>query len=393
MTGYSFERWAVDAPLTGAAVDRSGRYAAFSGGDGAVRIVALDTAAPNLSVWRLTRGAVLALTADCGEGAFLCGTDEGAVFRVDAEDGPQPLTEPARSWPDQLVTHPCGGRAIADGPMVRRLDGEGRPSGILGPHPSTIAGLAFDDAGRQLAVSHYNGVTIWQLDGPRQAHSLFHRGSHLELSWRRDGRYVVTATQDKTVHAWDLRTGDDASLGQCFNKVRALGWSADGQWLLASGNDTVSAWPFANDEDDADDGDLGDDHLPASAPRMLGRFSEQFVSRVSPHPALPLVAAGYHDGGLELISLAAPAARRPLTKPLTESLTEALNGPLSGALTGPSTEPSTESPAEMPAHPVVALGWSPDGDHLIGGDQNRRVFVCRFDSEWLADLAGLTGAE
>ena len=47
----------------------------------------------------------------------------------------------------------------------------------------------------------------------------------------------------------------------------------------------------------------------------------------------------------------------------------------------------------MPAHPVVALGWSPDGDHLIGGDQNRQVFVCRFDSEWLADLAGLIGAE
>jgi len=366
MTGYSFDRWTVDAPLTGAAVDRGGRYAAFSGGDGAVRIVALGTAAPSLSGWRLAPGAVLSLTADCGEGAFLCGTDEGAVFRVDAEDGPRPLIELARSWSDQLVAHPCGVRAIADGPVVRLLDGEGRTSGVLGPHPSTVAGLAFDDAGRQLAVSHYNGVTIWQLDGPRRAHSLFHRGSHLELSWRRDGRYVVTATQDKTVHAWDLRTGDDASLGQCFNKVKALGWSADGRWLLASGNDTVSAWPFA------DGAGLGSDRLPASAPRMLGRFSEQLVSRVSPHPGLPLTAAGYNDGGLELVGLAAPAARRPLT--------ESLSGP------------PTETRAEMPADPVAAMAWSPGGDHLIGGDQNRQVFVCRFDSEWLADLAGLTGA-
>ena len=358
MTGYSFDRWAVDAPLTGAAVDRSGRYAAFSGGDGAVRIVTLNGAAPRLPVWRLTRGAVLALVADCEEAAFLCGTDDGAVIRVHAEDGPRELAVLARAWPDQLATHPSGVRVIADGPVARLLDGEGRPSGVLGPHPSTVAGLAFDDAGRRLAVSHYNGVTIWQLDGePRLAHRLFHRGSHLKLCWRRDGRYVVTATQEKTVHAWDLRIGDNASLGQCINKVRALGWSADGRWLLASGNDTVSAWPFA---DGADDGDLGDGNLPASAPLMLGRFSEQFISQVSPHPGLPLAAAGYNDGGLELVSLAARATRHPLTE-MTEMLT----------------------------NPVAAMTWSPGGDHLIGGDQDRQLFVCRFDSEWLAGLAGV----
>ena len=355
MTGYSFDRWAVDAPLTGVAVDRSGRYAAFSGGDGTVRIVALSAAAPSRPVWRLAQGgAVLALAADCEEAAFLCGTDDGAVFQVHAENGPQQLAVLARAWPDLLVTHPCGVRVIADGPVVRLLDGEGQPSGVLGPHPSTVAGLAFDDAGRRLAVSHYNGVTIWQLDGPRRAHSLFHRGSHLELSWRRDGRYVVTATQEKTVHAWDLRIGDSASLGQCFNKVKALGWSADGRWLLASGNDTVSAWPFT---DGADDGELEDGYLPASAPRMLGRFSELLVSQVSPHPGLPLVAAGYNDGALELVSLAARAARHPL--------------------------------AEMPTNPVAAMEWSPGGDHLIGGDRDRRLFVCRFDPEWLAGLASV----
>ena len=354
MAGYSFDRWAVDAPLTGAAVDRSGRYAAFSGGDGAVRIVALRAATPRLPVWRLTQGAVLTLAADCEEAAFLCGTDDGAVFRVHAEDGPQQLAVLARAWPDQLVTHPRGVRVIADGPVVRLLDSEGQPSGVLGPHPSTVAGLAFDDAGRRLAVSHYNGVTIWQLDRLRRTHSLFHRGSHLKLSWRRDGRYVVTATQEKTVHAWDLSIGDSASLGQCFNKVKALGWSADGRWLLASGNDTVSAWRFA---DGADDGNLGDDNLPASAPQMLGRFSEQFISQVSPHPGLPLTAAGYNDGGVELVSLAARAARHPLTG--------------------------------MLANPVAAMAWSPGGDHLIGGDQDRQLFVCRFDSEWLAGLASM----
>ena len=354
MTGYSLERWPVDAPLTGAAVDRGGRYAAFSGGDGAVRIISLRAAGPaRLSVWRITHGAVLALAADCEQAAFVCGTDDGAVFRVHVEEGPRQLAGLARAWPDQLAAHPRGVRAIADGPLVRLLDGQGQPGGVLGPHASTVAGLAFDDAGRRLAVSHYNGVTIWHLDGPRQAHRLLHRGSHLKLSWRRDGRYVATATQEKTVHAWDLRFGESASLGQCFNKVKALGWSADGRWLLASGNDTVSAWPFAGG---AADENPGGANLPASAPRMLGRFSEQFISQVSPHPGLPLAAAGYNDGGLELVSLATRGARHPLV--------------------------------EVPANPAAIMEWSPGGDHLIGGDQDRQLFVCCFDSEWLAGLAG-----
>ena len=38
----------------------------------------------------------------------------------------------------------------------------------------------------------------------------------------------------------------------------------------------------------------------------------------------------------------------------------------------------------MPTNPVAIMAWSPGGDHLIGGDQDRLLFVCRFDSEWLA---------
>ena len=52
---------------------------------------------------------------------------------------------------------------------------------------------------------------------------------------------------------------------------------------------------------------------------------------------------------------------------------------------GPARHPLTE----MLANPVAAMTWSPGGDHLIGGDQDRQLFVCRFDSEWLADLAGM----
>ena len=344
MNGYRLDRWAVDAPLTGVCVERGGRYAAFAGGDGCVRVVDLLDREPSLSAWPLTRGAVLALVPDCREPAFICGADDGAVYQVHATDGPRKLARLTRSWPDQLATHPCGLSAFSDGPRVRVLDAEGRTVAELGGHPSTAAGLAFDSSGQRLAVSHYNGVSLWTLDrqcgGPQR---LYHRGSHLDLSWSRDERFVVTATQEKTIHAWDLVAGQDASLGPCINKVKAISWSADGTWLLASGADTVSGWPFSNGR------------LPLPAPRMLGRYSEHLVAKVCANPRRALTAAGYNDGGLELVSLAA--------RPRRHSLTTA------------------------PGSPVMGLAWSPDGNCLLSGDSDGRVFVYRFDTEVLARLA------
>ena len=344
MNGCRLDRWAVDAPLTGICVERGGRYAAFAGGDGCIRVVDLQDRELALSALSLTSGAVLALVADGREPAFICGADNGAVYRVHAVEGSRELARFTRPWPDQLATHPCGLRAVSEGLQVRVLDAGGQTVAELGDHPSTVAGLAFDSSGRRLAVSHYNGVSLWTLDGRSgEPHHLYHRGSHLDLSWRSDERFAVTATQEKTIHAWDLVSGQDTSLGPCMSKVKSISWSADGSWLLASGTDTVSCWLFSTGG------------LPPAAPRMLGRYSEHLVARVSANPCHALIAAGYNDGGLDLVSLAPRPQRRALTS--------------------------------APGSPIAGLAWSPDGNCLLGGDSDGRVFVCRFETDVLARLA------
>ncbi|MCY4589905.1 MAG: hypothetical protein OXE86_04925 [Alphaproteobacteria bacterium] len=344
MNGCRLDRWAVDAPLTGICVERGGRYAAFAGGDGCVRVVDLQDRELALSALSLTSGAILALVADSRAPAFICGADNGAVYRVHAVEGSRELARFTRPWPDQLATHPCGLRAVSEGPQVRVLDAGGQTVTELGDHPSTVAGLASDSSGRRLAVSHYNGVSLWTLDGRcGEPHRLYHRGSHLDLSWRSDERFVVTATQEKTIHAWDLVSGQDTSLGPCMSKVKSISWSADGSWLLASGTDTVSCWLFSTGR------------LPPAAPRMLGRYSEHLVARVSANPRHALIAAGYNDGGLDLVSLAPRPQRRALTS--------------------------------APGSPIAGLAWSPDGNCLLGGDSDGRVFVCRFETDVLARLA------
>ena len=344
MNGFRLDHWSTDAPLTGGCGERGGRYAAVAGGDGGVRIPDLRERDPSLSVRSLTPGAVLALAPDCRERSFLCGADDGVVYQVHATDGPRELVRLTPSWPDRLASHPCGLRATSDGARVRLLDAEGREVAELGEHPSTVAGLAFASSGRRLAVSHYNGASLWPLNGQRGVPQRLHqRGSHLDLSWSSDERFVVTATQEKTLHAWDLVSGQDASLGPCINKVKSIDWSADGAWMLASGADTVSGWPFSNGG------------LPSPAPRMLGRYSEHLIARVCANPRLALAAAGYNDGGLELVSLAARPQRLNIVAPQ--------------------------------GTPVANLAWSPEGNCLLGGDSDGRVFICRFDTEFLARLA------
>ena len=341
--GHGLDGWEIDAPLTGVCVERGGRYGAFAGGDGCVRVVDLRDPEPSLVAWRLARGAVLALAPDCEESAFLCGDDDGVAHRLHATEGPRELARLARAWPDRLASHPCGLRAIADGPRVLVLDAEGRTVAEPDGHPSTVSGLAFSGDGRRLAVSHYNGASLWTLDGRgEEPRRLFHRGSHLDLCWSGDERFVATATQENTVHAWDLVAGRDASLGPCIAKAKSIGWSADGAWLLASGADTVSGWRFSNGR------------LPSAAPRMLGRYSERLVAQVRPNPRLALTAAGYNDGGLELVGLSSRPRRLGL--------------------------------AGAPGSPVAGLAWSPEGDRLLGGDSDGRAFVYRFDGDTLARL-------
>ena len=247
MQGFDYQSWLTDAPVTGASVDTSGRVAAFAGGDGVVRLASLCSERALLPPRPLSDGAILALAPDCHSGSFLAGADDGAVYRFDAHGADKTLLRLRRAWPDQLLAHGRGILAVADGPDVQLLDGMGEPTGVLGAHPSTVAGLVFDQDGQRLAVSHYDGVSIWQLSDCDRTTQLRHRGSHLDIVWSPDGRYVVTSTQEKMLHAWDLHTDTDLSLGPSFNKVKSLGWSADGAWLLAAGNDTLSAWQFTSE--------------------------------------------------------------------------------------------------------------------------------------------------
>jgi WD40 repeat protein len=203
---------------------------------------------------------------------------------------------------DALALHPSGGVAYASGRKVTALDDKGRAK--TWHAPSGARGLAFAPKGYRLAVAHYGGATLWfpNLDTPPEP--LTWKGSHLDVTWSPDGRFVVTSMQENAMHGWRLQPdrGHMRMTGYA-GKPRSFSWSFGGAWLATSGADAAIVWPFGSKE-----GPTG------KAPRECGLRHARVV-KVAFHPNVNVLAIGYEDGCLLLVRFddgAELLARRPV---------------------------------------------------------------------------------
>lgn len=230
-------------------------------------------------------GAIL--VSAFGKGHVVTGGDDGRVVAT-RPDGMTRVLAEGGAWIDSLALHPSGAVAYSAGRTVTAIDDKGRSK--IFEAPSTPRGLAFAPKGYRLAVSHYNGASLWYPNLETPPDLLDWKGSHLDVTWSPDGRFVVTSMQENALHGWRLAPDrGHMRMSGYTGKPRSTSWSFGGAWLATSGADAAIVWPFASKE-----GPMG------KAPRECGVRHAKVV-KVAFHPSVNVLAAGYEDGCVLLI--------------------------------------------------------------------------------------------
>jgi WD40 repeat protein len=215
----------------------------------------------------------------------LTGGDDGRLMRTSKAGVSTEICRFDR-WVDHVVASPVSG-AVAAG-VARRL--RIWPGGEMGTHhdhelPSSIGGMALEGKGKRLAVAHYGGASLFFTAAPGQPRRLKWGGSHLACAFRPQGDFVITASQELTLHGWQLPKALDMTMPGYPSKTRSFSWSTDAKWLATSGGGQVVLWPFQ-----ARTGPMG------LGPRLVAARNDALDAQVAFQPGKAHLAVGYNDG-------------------------------------------------------------------------------------------------
>lgn len=273
--------WTIDAPVTACAFDPQG-IGAFACGDGTLRFF-VDEGEPQAA--QVHAGAILALAVH-PQGGFLTGGDDGRLMLTQPGTDSRVLVEQKGKWIEHIAVSEASSLvAFTQGKDVVVLDGAGATVARY-PHASTATGVALDPKGRRLAVSHYNGASLWWTKSSTQTPTLLTwKGSHLGVTWSPDGKFVVTGMQESALHGWRVEDAADMRMSGYPSRVRSMAWENRGKVLMTAGAPQVIGWPFTGRN-----GPMGRE------PLEIGPDSEALVQLVATHPEFDLVAAGMSDG-------------------------------------------------------------------------------------------------
>jgi WD40 repeat protein len=289
----------LDAFVVQAAFDRGGAFAAFALGDGTVRFAGLAGPDDDWASVTVHEGAVLGMATDAVAGSVVTGGDDGDFRRVKADGEAVTLADLGSKWVEHVVSFvPGRGRdkdmpvlSCSAGKQVHVFDGAGRRLKTL-DHPSTVTGISFDNRGKRVAASHYNGASLWfvasKTDTPRR---LEWKGSHIGVALQPDAEAVVTCMQENSLHGWRVTDGQHMRMSGYPTKPESISFSRGGRWLASSGADTIVLWPFFGG------GPMG------KPPMELAGGGNVVVSRVVFNPRNDVVAAGFADGRVVLADI------------------------------------------------------------------------------------------
>ena len=310
------------------AVEFLGETATFVLAEEAVLLVPPDGQEQRVSAHD---GAVLTAASDGRR--LLTGGDDGRIVSLSLNGRPECLVADARRrWIDRLAVGRDGSIAWSAGNEACWRSSEGTQKSIQ--LPSSCGGIVFAPDDSEVAIAHYNGVTIWRPSDQSAPYELAWKGMHLQPRFSRDGKVLVTAMREPNLHAWSVAERTSLLTPAYRTPIRSMDWTADSRFLATSGSHSLTVLSFQIDEN------------PLAWMPLLFAPHHEFAAAVACHPSKDIIAVGYEDG-LVLLVRFPDGAEIVLKRPNASS--------------------------------IAALRWSDSGARLAIGSENGQCSVISLD--------------
>lgn len=223
------------------------RALAVAGGEGAVLHVENAAQSPKVHELGEHGMGVLAVAWQPGRSAIASSGQDGSVvlWNTDRTVEPKRLRR-VTAWTERLAFSGDGKLlAASTGKTVSVWSGEGELLHESAPHPGSVAAIAWDKPGRDLAAATFGGVWVHRVESGKLTTRTYQwAGAALAVSFSPNGKVLAAGMQDGSVHFWYLATGDDSQISGYGAKVPLIEWSANSRYLATGAGSDVIVWDF-----------------------------------------------------------------------------------------------------------------------------------------------------
>lgn len=194
-----------------------------------------------------------------------------------------PITAIALAGDGATLAYGCGDQVV-----VTKADADDKHCLLA---PAGISAIAFSPDDKKLAVSHDNGVTLWNVADVSDASvTIPIAGKPASIAWRADGAWLTVCLQSGGFCAVDVAGLQPHAHGNFPAPVRSVAFGAPSNAVVAAGAFRVAAWRL-------------DDQQPIQS----GKAGLVLVNAVATCPTRNLVAVGYANGLLSLAEIGHPS--------------------------------------------------------------------------------------
>ncbi len=320
----------LDAYIVDLAWSHDSRALAVAGGEGAVALVEIAGSKPQARVLGEHGMGAIAVAWQPGTQTVASSGQDSEVVLWDAASGTAlKRLRPGTAWTERLAYSPNGKLlATATGKGLALWNGAGELVHTFEPHASSIAAIAWDKPGRDLAAALQGAISMHRIEPPQfGVRQYAWPAACLTVAFSPNGKFLASGTQDGTVHFWSLTTGKDSQMRGYASKVTLTEWSGNSRYLATASGPEVIVWDF------------GGKGPEGSHPQELRGHTER-VTHLAFHPSGPWLVSAGRDW------------RVTLWQPGKEA--KAVDAHLTGG-------------------EITAMRWSPDGKRLAVGESKGRL--------------------